>query len=82
MELPKNTNTKNPEYRRILGEFYDIHKNDQWFQRAEFIEVHPSHMRPTIEVHCRNKPVLEMKNILQFAGRYNLALEWIILSNQ
>jgi hypothetical protein len=81
MELPRSL-PKNPQQRRLLGEFYDIHKNKQWFQRAEFLEVHPSHMRPAIEIYCQIKPVLEMKDILQFADRNNVAVDFIVLSNR
>lgn len=83
IELPRKINEiKNPEHKRILGEFYDINKDRQWFNRAELIELHSTHMKPTIEIYCHYNPVLEMKEILQFASRYNVALEIIARSNQ
>lgn len=81
MELPKKMPRK-PEHRLILGEFYDINKNKQWFDRAELIELHPNHMKPAIEIYCGYNPVLEMKDILQFASRHNIAIEVIARSNQ
>lgn len=81
MELPRKL-PDGTEYRRILGEFYDTNKNRQWFHRAELVEMHPSHMKPTLEIYCDYNPVLEMKDILQFTSRYNLALEIIARSNQ
>ena len=81
MELPRTMPT-GQEHRRILGEFYDINKNRQWFKRAELIENHPSHMKPTIEIYCDYTPVLEMKELLEFTTRYNLALNFVANSNQ
>jgi hypothetical protein len=81
LELPRRL-PKGKEYRRILGEFYDINKNKQWFNRAEFVELHPTHMKPTLVIICDYAPVLEMKEILQFTANYNLALEVISRSNQ
>jgi ketol-acid reductoisomerase len=81
MELPKRMPAKT-EHRLILGEFYDINKNKQWFDRAELIELHPNHMKPTIEIYCSYNPVLEMKEILQFASGHNIAVEVIARSNQ
>lgn len=81
MELPRKL-PESMEHRRILGEFYDINKNRQWFHRAELVEMHPSHMKPTLELYCDYNPVLEMKDILQFTSRYNLALEVVARSNQ
>ena len=83
IELPrKNYSEVSQEHRRILGEFYDFNKNRQWFRRAELVELHPNHMKPTLEVYCDYNPVLEMKDILQFTGKYNLALEIVPLSHQ
>jgi hypothetical protein len=83
IELPHYINEiKSQEHRRILGEFYDINKSRQWFYRAELIELHPSHMKPTLEIYCNYNPVLEMKDILQFTNKYNIALEIVARSNQ
>ena len=81
MELPRRMPAK-PVHRQILGEFYDMNKNKQWFNRAELIELHSSHMKPTIEIFCDYHPVLEMKDIIQFANRHNIAIEVIARSNQ
>ncbi len=81
MELPRKMPQK-MEHRQILGEFYDINKNKQWFDRAEFIELHANHMKPALEVYCSYNPVLEMKEILQFTGLHNIAIEFISRSNQ
>ena len=81
MELPKKM-PQSTEHRRILGEFYDLNKNKQWFDRAEFVELHSSHMKPTIEIYCQYNPVLEMKEILEFTTKHNIALEIISRSNQ
>jgi len=81
MELPRTMPAK-MEHRLILGEFYDTNKNKQWFDRAEFVELHSTHMKPTIEIYCSYNPVLEMKDILQFASGHNVAVEIIARSNQ
>lgn len=81
MELPKHLPEKQ-EHKRILGEFYDYNKNKQWFYRAELVEMHPTHMKPTIVIYCNYNPVLEMKDILQFCNNYNIAHEILALSNQ
>ena len=81
MELPQRMPEKQ-EYRRILGEFYDGAKTRQWFHRAELIELHSTHMKPTLEIYCSYNPVLEMKEILQFTDKYKLALEIVTLSNK
>ena len=81
MELPRKMPAK-VEHRVILGEFYDINKNKQWFDRAEFVENHPNYMKPTIQIFCSYNPVLEMKEILQFAESKNVAVEVINRSNQ
>lgn len=81
MEFPKKP-IANPNKMRILGEFYDMFHNQQWFNRAEYVENHPSHMRDTIEIHCNYNPVLEMKYILQFIDKYHLGMEVIAKSNQ
>lgn len=81
MELPRRMPTKT-EHRIILGEFYDANKNKQWFNRAEFIENHPNYMKPTIQIFCSYNPVLEMKDILQFAEGHHIAVDIVNGSNQ
>lgn len=81
MQLPKFL-PDSPEDRRILGEFYDLYKDRQWFDRAEIVENHPTQMRKTLEITVKYNPLLEMKEILNFIRKYNLALEQISLSNK
>ncbi len=73
---------RSPHLRAVLGEFYDIFKNKQWFWRAELVESHPTHMTTTLEIYCKYNPVLEMKEILQFTARHNIALEMVPFSHQ
>lgn len=81
MELPHKL-PDNQELRRVLGEFYDSAKDRQWFERAELVENHPTHMKKTLELHCKYNPVLEMKEILSFCHKYDLALEIVAQSHQ
>lgn len=81
IELPQHM-PNNGEHKRILGEFYDTYKNKQWFRRAELISNHPTHMKPTLEIHCNYTPVLEMKDIIPFFTKYNLGMEIISRSHQ
>jgi len=39
-------------------------------------------MKPTIQIFCTYNPVLEMKDILQFCDKYNIAQEVIAQSHQ
>jgi len=83
VQTPINDYSKvSSEQRRILGEFYDIFSKKQWFHRTELMELHPTHMKPAIQVFCNYNPILEMKEILTFTNRYNLALEIIPRSHQ
>lgn len=81
MELPHKMPESVP-LRKVLGEFYDINRTKQWFHRAELVEMHPTHMKPTLEIHSRYNPILEMKEILEFTNKYNLALEVVPFSHQ
>jgi hypothetical protein len=81
MNLPNFLPDK-PEDRRILGEFYDTFAKMQWFVRAELHENHASQMRKTIEATVVYLPTLEMKDIITWAHKYQLGLEWKVLSNQ
>jgi hypothetical protein len=81
MELPRKL-PEGREHKRILGEFYDLYKNRPWFYRAELMEMHPDHLKPTLQVYCDFEPALERKEIVQFAATYNLALEIIIRPNK
>ena len=81
MELP-NKMPSTPEKRRILGEFYDEFHEKQWFHRVEFVENHPNHMKDTLEIYCKYNPVLEMKPILEFTGKYQIALQIVAFSHQ
>ena len=77
MELPKIL-PKSAEQKRVLGEFYDLYKDKPWFVKAEFVEMHPNHLRPTIQVYCENDPASERTNIAGFAATYGLALEILV----
>jgi len=68
--------------RQILGEFYDLYKDRQWFERAELYENHPKQMKKALEITVRYAPLLEMKEILTFIHKYNIGLETVSLSNQ
>jgi len=81
MELPRRLPEKR-EFRRILGEFYDVNKNRQWFNRAELVELHSTHMKPTLEIYCDYNPHFELNAILEFTTRYNIAHEIIDLSHR
>ena len=76
MKLPKYL-PDNQEDRRILGEFYDTYKDRQWFERAEIVEKHPTHMKKTLEITVSYPPLLENKEILGFTHKYNLALSTV-----
>ena len=80
MNLPKFL-PKNVDDRRVLGEFYDIFHRMQWFERAELHENHPTQMRRTLEATVNYLPTLEMKEILTWAHKYQLGLEWKVLEN-
>jgi hypothetical protein len=81
MELPR-TLPKGREQKRILGEFYDLYKDRKWLSRAELIEMHPVHLKPTLQIYCEYEPALERRELVQFSALYNLALEIFIRSNQ
>lgn len=81
MNLPQFL-PKSQEDRRILGEFYDTFSKQEWFERAELHENHPDTMRKTLEATVRYLPTLEMKEILSWAHKYQLPLEWKVLSNR
>lgn len=80
MKLPTQLPTSQ-EDRRVLGEFYDINKDRQWFEQAELVENHPKHMKKTLVITVNYNPLLENKEILAFTHKYNLALEIISLDN-
>jgi hypothetical protein len=82
IELPHHYKQLPDRLRLALGEFYDNSKNKQWFRRAEIVQQHPMHMKNTLEIYCEYAPVLEMKEILQFTAKYDLALEIVARSNQ
>ena len=80
MELPRKMPVNQSE-RENLGLFYDTYKNKQWFNRAELIPNHPKHMRLTLEIHVNYNPLLEMKEILTFAAKYNYAVDVVDMSH-
>ena len=82
MVLPNKLDRLSQEDRNILGEFYNGYSTRQWFHRAEIIEKHPKHMKKTLELSVNYNPVLEMKEVLSFTQRYNMAIDIIDLSNK
>jgi hypothetical protein len=78
MQLPKFL-PKTQEDRMILGDFYNTYSNRQWFERAEIVENHPKHMKKTLEITVTYNPLLEIKEILTFVHKYNLAVEVVTL---
>jgi len=80
MQLPEQMPT-DADDRRILGEFYDQYKDNQWFQRAELIPNHPRQMKRTLEIYAAYNPLLQMKDLISFTSKYNLALEIVDLSH-
>jgi hypothetical protein len=80
MTLPEQMPTDSTD-RRILGEFYDQYKDNQWFERAELILNHPRQMRKTLEIHAKYNPILQMKEIIAFTSKYNLGMEVVDLSH-
>jgi len=81
MQLPTFL-PKTQEDKRILGEFYDRFSKMQWFERAELHENHPTRMGKAIEVTANYLPTLEMKDILMWAHKYQLPVEWKVIGNQ
>jgi hypothetical protein len=83
IEMPKRAHLIKEEKNKVaLASFYDMFSKRGWFYRAELIENHQNHMRAALEIHCIIKPVLEMKDIFQFADKHSVALEFIVLSNR
>lgn len=72
----------NQEDRRVLGEFWDLYKNHQWFRSANIVENHPTQMRKTLEINANYKPIVEIKDVLSFTHKYNLAVEWVLFGNR
>lgn len=63
-----------------IFEFYGLYSGRQWFDKAE-IYTHPNQLKRTLELTCNYNPLLEMKEILTFTSKYNLAVEIVDLSN-
>lgn len=81
MNLPNFLPTSQ-EDRRILGEFYDIYAKMQWFERAELHENHPTAMCRALEATVNYLPTLEMRDILSWAHKYKLPIEWKVQGNE
>ena len=81
MQLPTRL-PDNVEDKRILGEFYDVFSRMQWFEKAEMFENHPTRMSKAIEVTANYLPTLEMKEILMWAHKYQMPVEWKVKGNQ
>lgn len=73
---------KTQEDKRVLGEFYDTFSRMQWFEKAELFENHPTQMCKALEVTANYLPTLEMKDILTWAHKYQLRIEWKVIGNQ
>lgn len=71
----------NEEDRKALGEFYNNHSTKQWFDKAEIVEQHPTHMKRTLVLNVNFTPAFEMKEILSFTHKYNLGLDVISSQN-
>ena len=78
---PQDLASLTSEERRILGEFYDLNANKQWFRGARILHKHPNTLTKTIEIIANYKPVVEMKEVISFGHKYQLSTEWIILGN-
>jgi len=81
MTLPQKLDSLSQEDRKILGEFYNSHVTKQWFERAE-ITLNEQEGRKVLEVVVNYAPLLEMKDILEFAQKYNLKVETVDLSHR
>jgi hypothetical protein len=80
MQLPKQL-PNNEADRNILGEFYNLYNNAQWFERADIVENHRTLMKKTLEITVKYNPLLEAKEILGFVHKYNLALSTVVIRN-
>jgi hypothetical protein len=67
--------------RENLGTFYDIHKNAQWFERAELVPSMTAG-KLTLEVYVNYNPLLIMKELLAFAQRFNYEVKVVDLSHK
>ena len=81
INMPQKAGILPNEDKQKIFEFYSLYSPRQWFNRAEIILNHPKHMKKTLEVYCNYNPLLEMKDILTFTQRHNIAVEIIDLSH-
>jgi hypothetical protein len=81
INMPQKADELSNEDKQIIFEFYNMYSGRQWFNRAEIVLNHPKHMKKTLEVYGNYNPLLEMKEILTFTQRHNIAVEVIDLSH-
>ena len=82
MRVPEKIQNLTVADRQILFEFYGMYSDRQWFDKAELLLTHSTHMKRTLEVSCNYNPLLEMKEILTFTQRHNLAVDIVDLSHR
>lgn len=69
--------------KKLVKEFVETHWNAQWFRRdipPTLYQNHPSRMCKTLEVSVAYKPLNEMKSVLAFADKHQIAVEFLIVS--
>lgn len=82
MQLP-NKLPANQRDKENLGKFYDLHKDAQWFSRAELVKNPVTNTgKMNLEVYVNYNPVLIMKDLLAFALANNYELKVVDLSHK
>jgi len=74
MKLPENEKD-----RAVLTEFIQKYHTHQWLRGANIIENHPTRMAKTLEVCVNYRPVREMNELMEFAHKHTLALEFVTI---
>lgn len=72
MKLPEN-----PKDRAVLAEFIQTYHNHQWLRGANIVELHPTRLCKTLEVHVNYRPVRENMELMSFAEKHGVALEFV-----
>lgn len=80
MRMPVKAANLSNEDKLIIFEFYGLYSSRQWFDKVE-VMIHPNQMKKTLEITCNYNPLLEMKDILTFTQRHNMAIEIVDLSH-
>ena len=81
VNMPQNAGNLPDADKVRIFDFYNLYSGRQWFNRAEIVPNHPKHMKKTLEIYCNYNPLLEMKDILSFTQKDNMAVEIIDLSH-